>query len=97
MIKIIKVTGSSLSPFFNPGDFVLTWRAPRQFRKLIPGDTVVFDHSVYGRMIKKVTLNNPAERTLAVRGSHPDSLPAQKIGLVPYQNIIGKVFYRIRR
>lgn len=97
MIKIIKVTGNSLSPFFLPGDYVLVIRMPRHYKSLSPGDFVVFNHSEYGRLIKQVVLNNPSETYIETAGIHPDSLSIQKIGRVHYKHIIGKVFRRVHR
>lgn len=96
MIKIIKVTGTSLSPFFLPDDYVLVWRSPSRFRNLSPGDFVVFDHHDYGMLIKRVIHNDPQEGWIETEGTHPNSLPAHKIGRIPYENIIGKVIHRIK-
>lgn len=97
MIKILKVTGNSLSPFFLPGDYVLVLRAPRRFKNLSPGDFVVFNHSEYGRLIKQVIHNFPAETFIETEGIHPDSISTQKIGMVHYENIIGKVYRWVLR
>ena len=96
MLKILKVTGNSLSPFFLPGDFILVWRAPRRFPKLVQGDFVVFDHVEYGVMVKRVITNDPHRKVLQVEGTHPDSLSTQKIGAVSYRDLIGKVLHRSR-
>ena len=95
MIKIIKVTGSSLSPFFLPGEYVIVWRAPRKYKTLSPGDYVVFNHDQFGLLIKKVILNDPSGNYIEAEGIHPDSLSSQKIGKIPYSDIIGKVINRI--
>jgi hypothetical protein len=95
MFKIIKVTGLSLSPFFLPDDYVLLWRAPRQFKKLAPGDFIVFDHNEYGLLIKEVVRNTTTEEFIEAKGIHPDSLSTQRMGKIPYKNIVGKVFRRI--
>jgi phage repressor protein C with HTH and peptisase S24 domain len=97
MIRIIKVTGNSLSPFFLPGEYILVWRSPRKFKNLSQGDFVVFNHSQFGLLIKKVALNNPGKKYIETEGIHPESLSKQKIGKIPYSNIIGKVIQRIRR
>ena len=91
MLKIIKVTGNSLSPFFFPGDFVLIWRSPSLFTKLSSGDYVVFNHEELGLLIKRILHNNPAEEFIEIEGIHPDSISSKKMGRIPYQNIIGKV------
>jgi phage repressor protein C with HTH and peptisase S24 domain len=97
MIKIIKVTGNSLSPFFLPGEYAVLWHSTRSIRKLSPGDFVVFDHDQYGMLIKKVVSNNPPGSLIEAEGIHPDSLSKQDIGKIPYENIIGKVLRRIRQ
>lgn len=94
MLKIIKVTGNSLSPFFLPGDYVLVWRSPRRFNHLAQGDFIVFDHVEYGRLIKKVIHNDPGHRSLQVEGIHPDSIPGQVLGQIFYKDILGKVIHR---
>ena len=94
MIKIIKVTGNSLSPFFFPGDYVLIWRSPGRFTKLSSDDYVVFNHQDHGLLIKQILFNNPAENFIEVEGIHPDSITSKKMGRIPYQNIIGKVIRR---
>jgi hypothetical protein len=97
MLKIIKVTGNSLSPFFLPGDYVITWRAPRHFKRLAPGDIVVFNHDQYGLLIKKVIQNNPESKLIEVSGIHPASLSTDSMGKIPYTNILGKVLQRIHK
>lgn len=96
MLKILKVTGNSLSPFFLPGDYVLVWRAPTRYPKLNEGDIVVFRHIEYGVMIKRVKKNLPENAALLVEGTHPESISSLKIGEVSYQDIIGKVIRRLR-
>jgi signal peptidase I len=97
MLKIIKVTGSSLSPFFLPGDFVLIWRAPRRFKNLLPGDFVVFEHDTYGVLIKEVVHNPQIGEYLELRGIHPASVSEEQIGKIPYSKVIGKAIRRIRQ
>ena len=96
MFKILKVTGSSLSPFFLPDDYILARKAPRHYPKLTKGDTVVFRHIQYGVMIKRVISNDPVNKILRVEGTHPDSVSTEKIGDVSYQDLLGKVIRRIR-
>ena len=97
MLKIIKVTGNSLSPFFLPGEYAIIWHSNRSIRNLSPGDYVVFDHDQYGMLIKKVVRNKPVDSFIEAEGIHPDSLSGQEIGKIPYQNIVGKVIRRIHQ
>lgn len=94
MLKIIKVTGNSLSPFFLPGDYVLVWSAPRRFDQLAQGDFIVFDHIEFGRLIKKIVQNDPGQRSIQVEGIHPDSISGQVLGKIFYKDVLGKVIRR---
>jgi phage repressor protein C with HTH and peptisase S24 domain len=95
MLRIIKVTGNSLSPFFLPGDYVIAWRSLRRFNRLSPGDHAVFFHHDFGLLIKRVVHNDPSGRFIEAEGNLPDSLSAKQIGDIPYENIVGKVILRI--
>lgn len=91
MIKIIKVTGESLSPFFLPDDFVLVLTMPISFKSISPGDTVVFDHPQFGRLIKTVISNSAEAGFLKVQGANEGSVSSHKLGPIPYTALIGKV------
>lgn len=95
MIKIIKVTGASLSPFFLHGDYVLTVANPKRWFRLKPGDVVVFDHPDHGTMIKFVKENKVDTSTLFVIGTNPNSISSHKLGPIPYSSLIGKVIFPI--
>jgi signal peptidase I len=95
MIKIVKVTGTSLSPFFLPGEYVLVLRVPSRFNKLSPGDYAVFTHDDYGLLIKRIINNYPSEKLIEAEGNIPASVSAQEIGKIPYDDIVGKVIHRI--
>jgi phage repressor protein C with HTH and peptisase S24 domain len=97
MLKIIKVTGNSLSPFFLSGDYVLVSTFPRSFKRLHADDSVVFTHPDYGLLIKHVRRNFLDSKKLEVIGSHKDSISSQKLGLIPYSDIIGKVIFHIKQ
>jgi len=74
MLKIIKVTGSSLSPFFLPGDYVLVNTYRPGYKNLLAGNVVVFQHTEFGRLIKRVHTNFPGTENLKVAGSHENSI-----------------------
>ena len=95
MIKIIKVTGNSLSPFFFPGDYVITYLTPWTIKKLQSGDTIVFNHLDLGTLIKKITSINFRQQWVTVSGTHPDSIDPELIGPVRFQDVIGKVIFHI--
>jgi nickel-type superoxide dismutase maturation protease len=97
MLRIIKVTGKSLSPFFLPGDFVLVRKRTLSQDSLSSGSVVVFDHPVYGRLIKRVLSNDTKSKTLIVGGEHKDSISSHKLGPIPYSSLIGKVIFHIKK
>ena len=97
MIKIVKVTGNSLSPFFLPGDYVLCVKGWKTASSLKPGDLVVFDHSDHGTFIKFVKDNLATDSIIFVEGSNPESISSHKLGPIPYRDIHGKVIYSFRQ
>ena len=95
MIQILKVTGESLSPFFQDGDFVLIVKIPAFLRSVRQGDIVVFRHPVYGIMIKQVERVSPDGEQIEVIGSHPDSTDSRQFGPVTRRSLIGKVVWHV--
>jgi len=94
MCRVIKVTGESLTPIIEEGDFVLVLKIPFFF--LHSGDIIVFRHDTYGMMIKMVEVVSRDERTVFAIGTHPLSTDSRSFGPVPWRNILGKVILRIR-
>ncbi len=104
MIKIIKVTGNSLSPEFQEGDFVVLVRLDGQilrnpffFKSLKPGDILVFRHDEYGTMIKKFAHYEGDNDQLFVTGTHPHSVDSFRFGPISKKNLMGKVIWHIPR
>ena len=96
MLKLIKVTGDSLSPFFLPGDYVLTGNCPRLFGKISEGDTIVFSHDSFGLLIKEVSSVDPQLQQYNIKGSHPQSINSRKLGPISFSDIHGKVILHFR-
>jgi signal peptidase I len=95
MLKIIKVTGHSLSPEYQEGDYVVITTIPFFFSALKTGEKIVFQHPVYGTMIKRVEQDCAADQEVFVVGSHPDSLDSRQFGPIPKNWITGKVLWHI--
>jgi nickel-type superoxide dismutase maturation protease len=95
MIQILKVTGESLSPVFLEGDFVVVSKIPFVLRKIKAGDIVVFQHPVYGTMIKKVDYISPNGEEIFVLGTHPESTDSRQFGPLQRRQLIGKVIWHI--
>ena len=96
MIKIIKVTGSSLSPSFLSGDYVVIHTSTRKPLAYSKGDIVVANHPVLGLIIKRVACDHSSSQALELEGTHPDSISSEIIGLIPYQDVLGKVLWHIK-
>ncbi len=94
MLKLLKITGQSLSPEYSPGDYVVV---SNLFRNPAPGDVIAFNHKSYGTMIKKVDCISPGGREYFVTGTHPDSVDSRHFGEVSTADILGKVLWHIRR
>ena len=90
MIKIIKVRGSSMSPVYNHGDFVIL--LSRFFkRKIIPEKDVVFKHPFQGLMTKRIKSITKEDNTISVYGLSNDSISSRKLGQISILDIVGVV------
>lgn len=91
------MTGSSLSPFFVSGDYVLLADLQLPFLRLNPGDFIVFNHPRYGRLIKKISSLDTKLGTIQVEGTNPDSITPEQIGPVQLSDISGKVILHVKK
>ena len=96
MLKIIKVTGESLSPFLLSGDYVLIGKCSYLFGRINKGDIVVFTHPIFGLMIKEVDRINSDLDQIHIKGSHPLSVDSSKMGPISFVDIAGKVIWHIK-
>lgn len=99
MLRIIKVTGNSLFPSFQEGDFVVIIKIPFLLLNIwnyLPGDTVVLEHPYYGTLIKKIEWLSPDKKQYFVIGNNPNSTDSRQFGLVEYQWLLGKVVWHIQ-
>lgn len=96
MLQIFKVSGRSLWPDYKEGDFVVIVKIPLFLRSLGSGDVVVFDHPVFGVMIKRVESYDPNQEAVTVLGNQPDSIDSRRFGPIPKSSVTGKVILHIR-
>ncbi len=98
MFKLLKVSGDSLSPAFQEGDFVVIAKIPLFFKQSPkPGDVVVFNHPIFGVMIKRIEKIMPEKDELFVVGTHQDSIDSRRFGPIPAQSVLGTVIWHIKR
>jgi len=93
MLKFFKVTGSSLYPEYREGDYVMIITIP--FFLFKQGDTIIFRHPTYGRMIK--IINCIESDKIQVVGTHPESIDSRQLGPIDRESILGKVIWHIKR
>lgn len=96
MLRIIKVSGFSLLPHYQNGDFVITSLLPIWLGRLRPGDVVIFHQPAYGRLIKFVEQIEP-DGSLQVRGTDINSVDSRIFGPVKRTGLVGKVIGHIRQ
>ena len=93
MLRLLKVSGESLSPVVQDGDFVLIAKIPLLIKSLHRGDVIAFHHKIYGTMIKQVDdISIDGERFI-VTGNHENSVDSNqfgaKCGFVYMVNVVG--------
>jgi signal peptidase I len=96
MLRLFKITGKSLEPIYNEGDFVLVSKIPFLVRQPRRDDIVVFRHARLGILIKRVERVTD-RRELYVSGTRPSSHDSDDFGVIPFTDVIGKVIGRIKR
>ncbi len=96
MLRLLKVSGNSLSPLYQDGDYVLAVH-PLVAGKIRPGDVLVFRQMVYGTMIKRVQRIGPGRDELFVVGTHEGSVDSREFGPIKRKDVIGKVVFHIKR
>lgn len=101
MFRILKVTGNSLSPLYEEGDFVFVIKIPFFISCIKPsiqtGDTIVFRHPYYGELIKQVEWLTSDGAQLYVIGTQKESTDSRTFGLVERNWVLGKAIWHIRK
>jgi nickel-type superoxide dismutase maturation protease len=95
LLRWIKVSGNSMSPAYRDGDYVLVSVLPLWLRGAHPGDVVVFQHPLHGKMIKQVDHLDADGQSVFVVGLHPESSDSRAFGAVPRRMLQGKVILHI--
>ncbi len=96
MLKLLRVTGDSLTPQFEHGDFVLVSKIPFLFRKPLAGDVIAFHQPGYGTLIKRIqSVQSGGE--LEVAGTLPESIDSRVFGSVRSGDVVGKVVWHIHK
>jgi len=97
MLRFLKVSGESLTPLYQDGDFVLVAKIPILYNSYHQGDFIAFHHEIYGTMIKQVDDISTDRERLRVTGTHDNSVDSTQFGAIHRNIIIGKVIWHIKR
>jgi len=95
MLRLLRISGDSLAPEYQDGDYVLVGSVRR--RSIKPGDVIVFRHHLYGLMIKQVDRVAPEGDEFHVVGTQPGSLDSRRFGPISGDLIVGKVLWHIKK
>jgi len=96
MLRVLKVSGDSLSPKYQEGDYVVIATCPFLLHRLKAGDTIIFQHKHYGTLIKRI-MRFAEDGQIYVTGAHENSLDSRRIGPVRREAIRGKVIWHVPR
>ena len=96
MLWLYKITGESLTPEYQEGDFVLVCKIPFLINPPSPGDVIAFNQPGYGLMIKHIQSITP-DGSIQVTGTHPESIDSRVFGPIRRSDIKGKVVWHIRK
>lgn len=97
MCKLLKVSGSSLLPVYQDGDFVIVSKIPYLFGPIRPGDVIAFRHERYGIMIKQVESISPGQDQIYVVGTQKNSIDSRRFGLISRRDVLGKAVWHIKK
>ncbi len=91
IFKLVKVTGDSMSPTLEDGDYVLI-KKPRSYR---PGYIYVVNHTDLGRIIKR--LKSVENDRFIFKGDNQSSTPEAVIAPVSKDRVSGQAWLRISK
>jgi signal peptidase I len=97
VLMILRISGQSLYPILQNGDFVIVSKIPILIAGIKPGDVVVFNHPVYRKIIKKVERIENGGEALFVVGENDDSVDSRRFGSIPRRWVLAKVIGHIKR
>ena len=97
MLRILKISGDSLQPELESGDFVVISKIPIRLGRLTKGDLVAFNQPGLGLLVKQVAEVEAGGQAVVLLGTRPESVDSRTFGAVPRERLVGKVIYRVRR
>jgi signal peptidase I len=96
MFAIYKVSGNSMRPLYEDGDFVVVSGIPFLRNRIKAGDVIVFRSPANGIMIKMAE-DIEDQRRIRVIGTCASNTDSRKFGAISFKDVLGKVILRIRK
>ncbi len=96
MLQWIRISGDSLYPDYQEGDFVLVIKIPFFLNRLKRGDVIVFQHNPHEKFIKMIESLEPESGQIRVVGLNLLSADSRQFGPIPRSAVIGKVIWHVR-
>jgi signal peptidase I len=97
MFKWLKITGNSLNPDYQDGDYVVISQLPLWLRGIRPGDVIVFRHAAHGTLIKHVASVSADGTEIFVLGAQAESIDSRQFGAIRRPSVMGKVLWHIKK
>ena len=95
MFRILRISGDSMLPEYQSGDFVLIQTCSFFAKSLRSDDVIVFTNKLYGVLIKRI--GKITDAGIYVIGTGEESLDSRRLGPVNSDSVQGKVIWHIRR
>lgn len=95
MITIVKVSGRSMEPKYNDGDYLLLLKKSKRLFKV--GRDIVFEHPIYGLMVKELSSISQERKEFTVKGLNIESVSEEAMGNIPFSSIIGYPIYHFAK
>ena len=92
MLHLFRVSGASMGPLYQHGDYVLISRSA--WRRLRRGDDVVARHGVLGVVLKRISAR--IGNQLELNGLNALSMTSYAIGPVQNNDLLGRVVWHFR-
>lgn len=91
MFKIFKVKGVSMTPLYNPGDYVICKKI-RNIDNLSIDDIVIAKTKYYGKVIKQISKIDKDKEIIRLKGINPMSVSSEKMGDIPCDDLWKVIF-----
>lgn len=97
MLRLIRIRGNSIAPYLRDGEIAAILQLRWLKKPLRKGDFIVFHEKMHGTMIKQIDSLSVDGKQFFVRGLDDFSTDSRLFGAIPYDQVKGKVIFRIQK